>query len=269
MGVPAARWSMSELAHYMVAVGLVVAVASSTIWRWLKVDCLKPWRYHFWQHCVAPNFLTRATAVVRLYEQADALLKTGVWVVCADEKTSIQAREGVDDMQPARPAQPVLVAARYTRRGALQLFAGLSVADGQVFGLCQERKRFVDFQTFITDSLIPQALERHVAEVALILDNGPTHAPKRLDAWLAQEAHARQWPFVVTVYWLPTYASWLDQVEIWFSILQRKLLTPNHFMSKTDLQQRILAFIAHYNKTAKAIAWSFTEQKLIQKFGTV
>ena len=107
---------------------------------------------------------------------------------------------------------------------------------------------------FVTDSLVFQALERHVTETALVLDNGPTRAPKRLEAWLAQEAQDRQWPVVVTVYWLPTYASSLDQVEIWFSILQLKVLTRNHFVSKVDLQMRILGLISHHNVAARPIA---------------
>lgn len=268
MGVPLARWSMCELARHLVTLGLVAAIADTTVWRWLKSDRLKPWRYHFWQHSVDPDFLARATAVLRLYEAAHQLVQAGTWVVCADEKTSIQARDGVDTPQSAQPGQPVHVAPRYTRRGAVQLFAGLSVADGRVFGLCQERKRFVDFQTFITDSLVPEALDRRVKDLALILDNGSTHAPKQLEAWLAEQARACQWPCTITVYWLPTYASWLDQVEIWFSVLQRKLLTPNDFPSTTVLGQQILAFIARHNDTARPIAWSYTTEKLILKFGT-
>lgn len=93
-GVPLARWSYAELAAKLIALGLVVALAASTVWRWLHAERIKPWRYHFWQHAIDSHFLARAVPVLRLYEQAVALLQQGIWVVCVDEKTSIQAREG-------------------------------------------------------------------------------------------------------------------------------------------------------------------------------
>jgi hypothetical protein len=103
--------------------------------------------------------------------------------------------------------------------------------------------------------------------ICLILDNGPTHAPKQLEAWLAEQQALHQWPFQVKLFWLPKYASWLDQVEIWFSILQRKVLAPNHFESVTHLKQVLLEFIQYHNRTAKPIQWSYTIAKLEQKFG--
>jgi hypothetical protein len=113
----------------------------------------------------------------------------------------------------------------------LQLFAALSVADGWVNGMCRNRKRFVDHQAFLPTAIIPDALPLGVHTVAVALDNGPTRAPKRLESWLAKEAQVRGWPLKIQVYWLPKNASWPDQFEIWFSILQRKLLNPNDFES--------------------------------------
>jgi transposase len=267
-GVPLARWSCAELATQLVMLGVVASIAASTVWRWLKEEKLKPWRYHTWQHAIDPNFLALATPVLRLYEQAIALLKQGIWVVCADEKTSIQAREGIHPPDPAAPGEPVHVAPRYKRRGALQLFAALSVADGLIYGCCRERKRFVDFQAFLLEVLVPEALRRGVTLVYLILDNASTHAPKQLEAWLAQQQKAQDWPFTIQVVWLPKYASWLDQIEIWFSILQRKVLTPNHFPDLDALKQRLLNFIAHYNRSAGPIKWSYTVTQLVEKFAT-
>lgn len=262
------RWSCAELAVALVSLGIVGQIATSTVWRWLKAERLKPWRYHLWQHIRDPLFLDRAKVVLQLYEQALDLLKAGIWVICADEKTSLQARQGIDDPVPATTDQPLHLAARYIRRGACQLFAALSVADGQVYGCCRQRKCFADFQAFWQEVIVPEAIRRGVTEIRLILDHGPTHAPKRLEAWLAQQQLEQAWPFTVQVVWLPKYASWLDQIEIWFSVLQRKALTPNHFTDLEALKQRIFDFIAHHNLSAKPIRWSYTVAKLEEKFAT-
>jgi transposase len=264
--VPLARWSYAEIAQRLVALGVVVSIATSTIGRWLQAERIKPWRYHAWQHVRDPRFLELAKPVLRLYELAQVLYQRGVWVVCADEKTSIQARDGIDDPQPAAAEHGQHIAARYERRGAVQLFAGLSVPDGQACGCCRERRCFVDFQAFILDVLVPEAVRRGVCRICLILDNGPTHAPKQLEAWLAEQQARHHWPFQIKLFWLPKYASWLDQVEIWFSILQRKVLSPNHFESVTHLKRILLEFIQHYNRTAKPIKWSYTIAKLEKKF---
>jgi transposase len=148
---------------------------------------------------------------------------------------------------------------------ALACSLPLSVADGKVLARCASRKRFVDFQAFLHEVVAPEAQRRKVHTLALILDNGSTHAPKQLRQWLRAMARREQWSFDVQLFWLPTNASWLDQIEIWFSILQRKLLQPNHFVSLQALQAAIADFIAHYNLTAKPIRWSYTVAKLDHK----
>lgn len=260
--MPVARWSCAEVAAALVNLGLVATVTASTISRWFQAERLKPWRFHLWQHSNDPLFLERARAVLTLYEQATALLTAGTWVICVDEKTSIQARTGMEAPAPTVSEHPVHVAARHVRRGALQLFAALSVADGLVYGCTRTRKRFCDFQSFLQEVVLPEAMRRQVTEIRLILDHGPTHAPKQLEAWLAQQQSAHDWPFTMQVVWLPKYASWLDQIEIWFSILQRKLLTPNHFTSCEALAQRLRDFMAHYNLSAAPINWSYTIAQL-------
>jgi transposase len=267
-GVPLARWSYAEIARRLVMLGLVVSIAASTIRRWLAAEKLKPWRYHTWQHVLDPEaFLERARPILQLYAKAQKLLQEGVWVVCADEKTSIQARQGEHPPDPAAPDHPVHTSHRYQRRGALTLFGALSVADGQTYGLCRLRKQFADFQAFLLEVIIPEALRRGVHTIALIIDNSTTHAPKQLEAWLQAQIEAHQWPLTIHVYWLPPNASWLNQIEIWFSILQRKLLQPNHFANLEALIEAIVAFIAYYNETAKPIRWSYTVEKLEQKLG--
>jgi len=203
--------------------------------------------------------------VLQLYEHATALLKQGIWVVCADEKTSIQAREAEQAPRPAMPKHPVYQSPRYSRRGALQLMAALSVADGLVYGQCHARKRFVDFRCFLETVIIAEAQRRRVQTVALILDNGSTHAPKQLPLWVKELATKSDGKLTMQLYWLPTNASWLDQIEIWFSLLQRKLLQPKHFTSLNELEQAIQDFIGYYNQTAKPLKWSYTVEKLEHK----
>jgi transposase len=261
-----ARWSNGEIARRSIELGAVARIAASTVGRWLASEKLRPWRYHSWQRILDPEaFLERARPVLRLYERARELLAKGVWVVCADEKTSLQARRRKEKPRPAAPGQPVHISHRYERKGALHLFAALSVAEGKVYGQCRKRKRFVDFQAFLLGTVIPEALQRGVHTLASILDNGTTHAPKQLERWLKEQIEAHGWALNIQVYWLPTNASWLDQIEIWFSILQRKLLQPNHFERLGALKLSVLDFIAHYNQAARPIRWSYTVAKLEQK----
>ena len=130
-----------------------------------------------------------------------------------------------------------------------------------------ERKTFADFQAFVQQVIIPQALQRRVRTVHLILDNGTTHAPKQLERWLQEQPAVVQGQLTFHVCWLPPNASWLDQLEIWFSILQRKLLQPNHFVSVQDLEQAIADFLTYYNQQAKPIKWTYTVEQLEHKLG--
>ena len=143
--------------------------------------------------------------------------------------------------------------------------AALSVADGLVYGQCHPRKRFVDFRSFLETIVVAEAFRRGVQTVALVLDNGPTHAPKQLPRWIQELAPASDGKLTMQLYWLPTNVSWLDQIEIWFSRLQRKLLQPNHFTSLNELEQAIADFITHYNQIAKPLKWSYTVEKLERK----
>ncbi|MEH1766077.1 MAG: helix-turn-helix domain-containing protein, partial [Nostoc sp.] len=174
--IPLARWSCSDIAAHLVTLGIVVSIATSTVWRWLKSERIKPWRFHTWMHRIDDNFVEKATPVLRLYAQAKFLLSAGFWVVCVDEKTSIQARRGLHPNKAAGVNQPVHSAARYVREGATHLFAALSVAEGLIYGCCSPTKTFLDFQAFIISVLIPEAIGRGVRHIYLILDNGSTHA---------------------------------------------------------------------------------------------
>jgi len=267
--VPLGRWSRTSIAREIRTILKQMgrlAPSARTVGRWLKAERIRPWRYHQWQHLHDPEqFLLRAGPILQRYPQAKALLKQGIWLVCLDEKTSIQARQGQEPPRPAQVGSPSLQESRYQRRGALNLFAALSVADGKVAGVFRDRKRFIDFQSTIQEMIIPEALDRGVHTVELILDNGTTHAPKQLERWLEHLPEVEVGKLTFHVMWLPTNASWLDQIEIWFSILQRQRLQPNHFESLQALEQAIADFIVYYNQEAKAIKWTYTIEKLEKK----
>ena len=260
-GKPWQRWSGEKLAQVAVEQHLVATIAPGTIRRWLRADKIKPWRYHSWQHSTDPQFVEKAGPVLDLYTQAPARQAHGELTVCADEKTSIQARQRVTPTKAAAPGAVLQVADRYKRMGALQLFCALVVASGLTFAQTRTTKKFVDFKAFL-QAFFQSTLCTGVKILHLILDNGPTHAPKQLGAWLA----ALELPFEVHLYWLPKYASWLDQVEIIFSKVQRDLLTPNDFPSLVALERDLTAYFAELNTHPKPIKWTYTKTQLLAKF---
>lgn len=260
-GKPWQRWSGEKLAQVAVERQIVESLAPSTIRTWLRQDKIKPWRYHSWQRSTDPQFVEKATPVLDLYAQAPALQAQGELTVCSDEKTSIQARQRVPPTKVAAPGEVIQVADRYKRMGALQLFCALVVASGLTFAQTRPTKKFVDFQAFLL-TFFHSALCAGIKVLHLILDNGPTHAPKQLGPWLASLELA----FEVRVYWLPTHASWLDQVEIIFSKVQRDLLTPSDFPSLVALERDSAAYFALLNSRPKPINWTYTKTKLLAKF---
>jgi transposase len=260
-GKPWQRWSGEKLARVAIEQQIVDAIAPSTIRTWLRHDKIKPWRYHSWQHSTDPQFVEKAVPVLDLYARAPVLQAQGELTVCTDEKTSIQARQRVTPTKAAAPGEVVQVADRYKRMGAVQLFCALAVASGLTFAQTRLTKKFVDFKAFLSD-LFQSALCAGLTVLHLILDNGPTHAPKQLATWLA----SLELSFEVRLYWLPTYASWLDQVEIIFSKVQRDVLTPSDFASTVALERTLHAYFADLNQHPKPIEWTYTTTKLLAKF---
>lgn len=144
----------------------------------------------------------------------------------------------------------------------MQLFASLLVHRGQTLARCFERKRFTEFQTFLR-MLFASLWCKRIRVLHLIRDNGSTHAPKQLAAWIL----SLRLRFEVRIHWLPVHASWLDQIEIVFSVLQRKVLMPNDFASSDHVERRILTFFAERNRTARPVHWSYTSRQLIARTG--
>ncbi len=257
------RWNGERLARVAVEQGLVATISPSTIRRWLREDAIKPWQYHSWQHSTDARFVEKAGPVLDLYEQAHTLAQQGEAVWGVDEKTSIQARQRVSATKAAAPGYPVRVADRYRRMGAVTLFCALMVATGVTFAQCFFKRTFADFKAFLL-ALFRSALCQGLKVLHLILDNGSTHAPKQLANWIV----SLNLTFEVRIYWLPTHASWLDQVEIIFSKVQRDVLTPNDFTSVSALVHELMVYFAELNQQPKPIQWTYTKAKLIAKFGT-
>jgi len=242
--------------------GIVSSISASTVKRWLQADQIKPWQYRSWQQPTDPRFLERAVPILDLYERAQGLARKGHIIVCADEKTSIQARQTSGGTTPPGPGHAGHVGDRYQRRGAVQLFAGLLVHRGETLARCFERKRFGEFQEFLR-MVFASLWCKRIRVLHLILDNGSTHAPKQLASWIGTLGLR----FDVRIHWLPVHASWLDQIEIVFSVLQKKVLTPNDFASTRHVERRLLAFLAERNRTARPLQWSYTSKRLLKRFG--
>ena len=261
-GKPFSRWSCPALADLAKAKRIVSHISVSTIGRWLRADHIKPWQFRSWQKPTDPRFLEKAIPILRLYERAQEMASVGHIVVCADEKTSLQARKAEGGTRPARPGRPALVGDRYQRKGAIQLFTALLVHSGETLARCFDRKRFrEEFQPFL-QMLFGSLWCKKIRALHLILDNGPTHAPKQIKKWIK----SLKLPFRVKIHWLPIHASWLDQVEIVFSHVQRYVLTPNDFQDTDEIETVLMRHFKERNRHPKPVRWTYTVEKLKAKF---
>jgi len=260
-GKPLSRWSCQALADLAKTKRIASRISASTVGRWLRAEHIKPWQFRSWQKPTDPQFLKKAIPILRLYERAQELASVGHIVVCADEKTSLQARKAVGGTRPARPGRPALVGDRYQRKGAIQLFTALLVNSGETLARCFDRKRFCDFQPFL-QMLFGSLWCKKIRVLHLILDNGPTHAPKQIKKWIK----SLNLPFRVKIHWLPIHASWLDQVEIVFSHVQRYVLTPNDFQDTDEIEAVLMRHFKERNRNPKPVRWTYTVKKLKAKF---
>ena len=254
---PLARWSMSELAAETQRTGLVASISGSTIWRWLHDDAIRPWFHRSWIFPRDPAFATKAGRILDLYERVweERPLTADDFVISADEKTSIQARRRRPATQPTRAGALMKVEHEYERAGAWAYLAALDVHQARLFGRCEPTTGIAPF-----DRLVAQVMTlppyRDARRVFWIVDNGSSHRGAR-----AVERLQRQYPNLVLVHG-PVHASWLNQIEIYFSIVQRKVLTPNDFDSLADVETRLLAFQRHYQSLARPFEWTFTRRDL-------
>ena len=243
----------------------VCAASASTIARWLSEDALKPWQHRSWIFPTDPAFPERAGPVLDLYQGRwqGKLLHPGEFVICADEKPSIQARRRIHKTLPPAPgSRGQRVEHTYQRRGALTYLAALDIGRRggrrpRVFGRSEPRGGIDPFDRLVWQVMTKQPYAS-ARRVFWIVDNGSSHRGQK-----AVQRLERRWPNLVLVH-LPVHASWLNQIEIYYSIVQRKLLEPNNFDNLADLARTLNAFERRWNEIAKPFDWNFTRDDLAE-----
>lgn len=241
-------WTCAELARTLRSEGIVEDISAQTVQRILESHQLKPWRVHHWlSPKVARDEAFRGTVleVLDLYTRP---LEPHERVLSLDEKTSLQPRTRTVATRPAQPGLvPVHVEHEYQRKGALQLFAAFDTRTGEVTGILRRRKRQAEFIELLEQ--IDRTTPLSVTFIHLLCDNLSVHRGKLVRAWL--DKHPR-----FQMHFTPVHCSWMNQVEQWFSILQRKRLTAPNFADLDALEERVLAFIAEWNEIAHPFAWT-------------
>jgi len=258
--LPLSRFPARVIAWCIMAVGLVVSISVRTIQRMLKAEKLKPWRFRSW---ITPknllDFLPRASDILDLYANVKKIGADEI-AFSIDEKTSIQARHHAT-YTPTGGGEPAHLEHTYKRRGAVNLLASLNVSNGAVLGQVYMHKTFQNFADFLT-VLITGAIMCGKKIIHLILDNSSIHRPKYLGVWLANTfPHIR-----VSVHWLPVRSSWLNQIEIFFSLLQTQALTPNNFPDRDAVINQIFGYIDWHNLDPQPIKWNYTKDDLHEKY---
>jgi transposase len=253
--VPLSRWSTGELARQLLTDGVTVSV--STVRRWLADDALKPWQHRSWIFIRDPDFETKAAVVLDLYARTyqGRKLRADEYVISSDEKPSIQARDRCRSTTPSGPGRAMRVNHDYRRGGALAYLAAYDVHRARVFGRCESTTGIEPF-TALVDQVMTQEPYASARRVFWIVDNGSSHR-----GHTAVDRLARRYPNAVMVH-TPKHASWLNQVEIYFSIVQRKVLTPNDFPDLEAVEDRLIRFAERYNATATPFRWRYTRTDL-------
>ncbi len=212
LGVPLSRLSISELQREVTARGIIAEISGMTLWRWHSEDAIKPWRYRSWIFPRDPAFSEKAARVLSLYEGFwdDRPLGPNDYVISTDEKTSIQARKRKHYSQGPAPHQAMCIEHEYERKGSWAYLAAWDVKRAKVFGRCEKRSGIASFEKLVNQvmSLEPYASAKRVF---WIMDNGSSHRGERSIERL------KKWPMIVPVH-LPIHASWLNQIEIYFSM---------------------------------------------------
>ncbi len=255
--IPLSRFSTHDIAAEAVNRGMVAQISGSTVWRWLQEDAIKPWQFRSWIFPRDPNFEQKAGRVLDLYQRVwqGVALQSDEFVISADEKTSIQVRRRKHASLPPKPGSGMKVEFEYQRCGCLAYLTAWDVNHAKVFGRCEAKSGMVPFTRLVND-VMTQYPYCSAKRVFWIVDNGSSHRGQP-----SIDRLRTKWPNIVLVH-LPVHASWLNQIEIYFSILQRKVLTPNSFSSLEALTKTISSFQKRYEKIAKPFKWKFTKTNL-------
>ena len=257
-GRPLSRLSTADIAM-PASRALGKPLSPSTVWRILDADALKPWQDKYWIFPRAPLFAEKAGRVLDLYAGywQGAPLGPQDHILSADEKTSIQARLRCSPSLPPASGRALRIEYEYARGGALQYLAAWDVQRGIIMGRCEPSTGIEPFGRLVTQ-VMEQEPYKAAERVFWVVDNGSSHRGQAAVHRLAT-AYAN-----LVVVHTPVHASWLNQVEIYFSIIQRKVLTPNDFASLEDVEQRLRLYEALSNRQPRPFEWKFTRAKLME-----
>ena len=257
-GVPLARWSGPELAAEITKSGLAAQISPSSVLRILAEHPIKPWQYQSWIFPRDPDFAAKASVILDLYQgyYQGRRLAPGDQILSVDAKPSIQARARCHPTSPPARGQPMRAEHEYDRAGALALLAVLDVHTGTVPAAATPPTTGITQFMDVMGQVMAQEPYHSAPRVFVIVDNGSDHRGQAATGRLA-----RAWPNAIMIH-TPVHASWLNQVEIFFSIVQKKVISPNDFASTGQLAATLLAFTARYNQTARPFNWKYTAADL-------
>ena len=251
------RWASADLAAEVTAAGIAASMSASTVRRILAHDAIKPWQYRSWISVRDPHFRVKAARGLELYQRRwqGQVLADDEYVLSSDEKTSIQARCRCHPTLPPGRSRPMRVEHDYDRGGALAYLAAYDVHAGTVIGRCAPSTGIEQFHALV-DQVINTEPYRSATRVFWVVDNGSSHRGQA-----SVDRLAARWPNCVLAH-TPVHASWLNQVEIFFSIIQRRVVSPNDFTDLDEIRERLAAFEQRYNATPTAFDWKFTADDL-------
>lgn len=255
--VPISRWSLAELREEVIANGLAAEVSTSTVRRWLCEDAIRPWQHRSWIFPRDPDFAAKAARVLDLYARVFQGLALGSdeYVISADEKTSIQCRCRCHPSLPPGRTRVMRVEHEYERGGALAYLAAWDVHRAQLFARCEPTTGIEPFGRLVEQVMTVEPYAS-AKRVLWVVDNGSSHRGRASVDRLQGE-----WANLRLVH-LPVHASWLNQIEIYFSVVQRKVLTPNDCTDLAEVEARLVAFQRRYEQTAAPFDWHFTRSDL-------
>jgi len=234
----ATHWSTRSLGRKLGVQHTIVARA----WR----DAgLQPHRLERYMRSTDPDFETKAADVIGLYFEPPQ----HAVVFCIDEKTAIQALDRGDPVLPLSPGRAERHGFEYYRHGTLSLYAALNTHTGEVLGSAVPRHTSEQFVTFLQSVVDTQP---RTCPIHIIVDNLSAHKTQQVRTFLATHPGVR-------LHYTPTYSSWLNQVELWFSKIERDVIARGIFTSVTDLRRKLMRYIRHYNKTAKPFRWAYAD----------
>ncbi|WP_241757116.1 IS630 family transposase [Streptomyces sp. WAC00263] len=256
-GTPLAHWTCPELAREVVNRAIADSISASTVRCWLNDDAIKPWQHRSWIFITDPDFYPKADRVLDLYARFWQAKPLGEdeYVISADEKTSIQARCRCHPTLAPGQARAMRVNHTYGRGGALAYLAAYDVHAAKVLGRCEPTTGIDPFMALVAQ-VMTQEPYASAKRVFWVVDNGSSHRGKK-----AADRLTSAFPNTVMVH-TPVHASWLNQVEIYFSVVQRKVVSPNDFTDLTQVRDRLRAFEDRYNDTAQPFQWKFTTSDL-------